>query len=469
MSRIFGADGLGEYSYALNISSYFMTFAMLGFNNYGSKVIAASKHDRSKLEKTYSSVRKLQIITSMFSLMVYLIGVCLLCNSSNRIMFLIQSLWIVDCFLNVNWFFWGLEEVKLTVTRNFIIKIITLSGIFLLIKSKSDLLLYAFILVIGTLCSDLYLLLKTRKYLNGVKTTYMDALQHFVPCLWLFVPIVAITFYQQIDKTMLGVLSTYDQVGYYYNTDKVVNIPLGIIAGFGTVSLPRIVSLIAQKKIDEYIGLVSKSVSLIMFMCSAIVFGLMTISEHFVPLFFGRGFEECIILISVLAFAIYLKSISTIVVNQILIPNNMEKHYVISVFLGAILNCVVNYYLILSYGALGAVAATLLSELLVCVIQIALCRRNIPVFKLIIKNSVYVAVGIVMLIGTKLIVSQLGFNSLFVFTIVDIVIGAFLYIGICLIYWFIAKDELFYPIISNMLLNIKKRMIHPASGIRNGK
>lgn len=206
-----------------------------------------------------------------------------------------------------------------------------------------------------------------------------------------------------------------------------------------------------------------------MFMCSAIVFGLMTISEHFVPLFFGRGFEECIILISVLAFAIYLKSISTIVVNQILIPNNMEKHYVISVFLGAILNCVVNYYLILSYGALGAVAATLLSELLVCVIQIALCRRNIPVFKLIIKNSVYVAVGIVMLIGTKLIVSQLGFNSLFVFTIVDIVIGAFLYIGICLIYWFIAKDELFYPIISNMLSNIKKRMIHPASGIRNGK
>lgn len=248
VSRIFGADGLGEYSYALNISSYFMTFAMLGFNNYGSKVIAASKHDRSKLEKTYSSVRKLQIITSMFSLMVYLIGVCLLCNSSNRIMFLIQSLWIVDCFLNVNWFFWGLEEVKLTVTRNFIIKIITLSGIFLLIKSKSDLLLYAFILVIGTLCSDLYLLLKTRKYLNGVKTTYMDALQHFVPCLWLFVPIVAITFYQQIDKTMLGVLSTYDQVGYYYNTDKVVNIPLGIIAGFGTVSLPRIVSLIAQKR-----------------------------------------------------------------------------------------------------------------------------------------------------------------------------------------------------------------------------
>ena len=113
--------------------------------------------------------------------------------------------------------------------------------------------------------------------------------------MWLFVPIVAITLYQQIDKTMLGILSTYDQVGYYYNADKVVNIPLGIIAGFGTVSLPRIVSLIATKKYDESKKLVAKSISLIMFLCSAIVFGIITIVKHFVPLFFGAGFDDCII------------------------------------------------------------------------------------------------------------------------------------------------------------------------------
>lgn len=61
---MFGANGLGEYSYALNISSYFMTFAMLGFNNYGSKAIAACRHDKSRMEKTYSGIRILQIGTS---------------------------------------------------------------------------------------------------------------------------------------------------------------------------------------------------------------------------------------------------------------------------------------------------------------------------------------------------------------------------------------------------------------------
>ena len=173
-------------------------------------------------------------------------------------------------------------------------------------------------MVIGTVLSDFYLIVLARRYVRNVEVDIKEVQSHLSPCLWLFVPIVAITLYQQIDKTMLGILSTYDQVGYYYNADKVVNIPLGIIAGFGTVSLPRIVSLIATKKYDEYKKLVAKSISLIMFLCSAIVFGIITIVKHFVPLFFGAGFDDCIILISVLSFTIYFKSISTVIVNQVL-------------------------------------------------------------------------------------------------------------------------------------------------------
>lgn len=451
VSRVFGADGLGEYSYALNISSYFMTFAMLGFNNYGSKSIASCGHDKIRMEKIYSGIRKLQMCTSLMAMVVYILGVCLLCDSSNRLMFLIQSLWIVDCFINVNWFFWGIEEVKLTVTRNFLIKIITLIGIFVFVKNKNDLLLYAVIMVIGTVLSDFYLIVLARRYVRNVEVDIKEVQSHLSPCLWLFVPIVAITLYQQIDKTMLGILSTYDQVGYYYNADKVVNIPLGIIAGFGTVSLPRIVSLIVTKKYDEYKKLVAKSISLIMFLCSAIVFGIITIVKHFVPLFFGAGFDDCIILISVLSFTIYFKSISTVIVNQVLIPNDNEKQYVASVFGGAFINTIVNYFLILRYGALGAVTATLLSELIVCLLQILMCKKNISISKLLLHNAYYVFAGIIMCVTTKLIVQKITINSMIVLTAVDIAIGAAIYCGLCMVYWAISKDQLFFPLIRNAL------------------
>lgn len=451
VSRVFGANGLGEYSYALNISSYFMTFAMLGFNNYGSKAIAACRHDKSQMEKTYSGIRKLQIITSLMALIVYTLGVLFLCDGSNRQMFLIQGLWIVDCFININWFFWGIEEVKLTVTRNFVIKIITLVGIFVFVRSKEDLLLYAFIMVIGTLLSDLYLVVLSRKYISTTKVNRKEILSHLSPCLWLFIPIVAITLYQQIDKTMLGILSTYDQVGYYYNADKVVNIPLGIISGFGTVSLPRIVSLISTKKYDEYKKLVAKSMSLIMFLCSAIVFGIITMANHFIPLFFGTEFNDCIILISVLSFAIYLKSISTVIVNQVLIPYDKEKQYVISVFGGAFINIAVNYFLILKYGSLGAVVATLLSETIVCLLQIIMCKKDVPILMLLLHNMYYVFAGITMCIITKAIVQKFAMDSMIVLTAADVMIGAAIYCGLCVVYWFASKDQLFFPFLKNVI------------------
>ena len=40
VSRIFGAENLGVYSYTNTIAQYFVIFAMLGLNNYGNRAVA---------------------------------------------------------------------------------------------------------------------------------------------------------------------------------------------------------------------------------------------------------------------------------------------------------------------------------------------------------------------------------------------------------------------------------------------
>ena len=75
----------------------------------------------------------------------------------------------------------------------------------------------------------------------------------------------------------------------------------------------------------EYKKVVEKSISLVMFMCSAIAFGILAVSQEFVPLFFGREFLPCVSLVSFLTFVIFFKAISTVLVNQILIPNDNEN------------------------------------------------------------------------------------------------------------------------------------------------
>lgn len=456
INRVLGAEQLGTYTYVANIANYFTIFAMLGFNNYGSKMIAATKHNENELAHTFSSIRKLQCLMATVVVAIYLLFISL-CIPEHKSLYFIESLWIINCFIDINWFFWGMEKVKLTVNRNLIIKLITLLGVFIFVRSRNDILIYAFILVIGTILSDIYLISQVKKYVKGTKTTFYEMIAHIKPCIALFIPIVAMSIYQQMDKTMLGVLSTYEQVGYYSSVDKIVNIPLGIITGLGTVSLPRIVSLISENKIMEYKKVVEKSISLVMFMCSAIAFGILAVSQEFVPLFFGREFLPCVSLVSFLTFVIFFKAISTVLVNQILIPNDNEKYYIISVFIGAFINLILNYSLIRKFDAVGAVYATLISELIVCFIQIFICFNYLNTLKIIGKNFQYIILGILMYGLVRKVAVLIKDTSLFQRSILEILLGGTAFLGACVIYWKIKKDSTFYPIIINFLNKLKQK------------
>ena len=411
---------------------------------------------RHALAHTFSSIRKLQCLMATVVVAIYLLFISL-CIPEHKSLYFIESLWIINCFIDINWFFWGMEKVKLTVNRNLIIKLITLLGVFIFVRSRNDILIYAFILVIGTILSDIYLISQVKKYVKGTKTTFYEMIAHIKPCIALFIPIVAMSIYQQMDKTMLGVLSTYEQVGYYSSADKIVNIPLGIITGLGTVSLPRIVSLISENKIMEYKKVVEKSISLVMFMCSAIAFGILAVSQEFVPLFFGREFLPCVSLVSFLTFVIFFKAISTVLVNQILIPNDNEKYYIISVFIGAFINLILNYSLIRKFDAVGAVYATLISELIVCFIQIFICFNYLNTLKIIGKNFQYIILGILMYGLVRKVAVLIKDTSLFQRSILEILLGGTAFLGACVIYWKIKKDSTFYPIIINFLNKLKQK------------
>lgn len=456
INRVLGAEQLGIYTYAANIANYFTIFAMLGFNSYGSKMIAATKHNENELAHTFSSIRKLQCLMATVVVAIYLLFVSL-CVPENKPLYVIESLWIINCFIDINWFFWGLEKVKLTVTRNLIIKLITLLGIFVFVKTRKDILIYAFILVIGTILSDVYLVSQVKKYVKGTRTTLYEMIVHIKPCVVLFIPVVAMSIYQQMDKTMLGLLSTYEQVGYYSSADKIVNIPLGIITGLGMVSLPRIVSLISENKIMEYKKVVQKSISLVMFMCSAIAFGILAVSQEFVPFFFGSEFLPCVSLISFLAFVIFFKAISTVLVNQILIPNDNEKFYIISVFVGAFINLILNYSLIRKFDAVGAVYATLISELIVCFVQIFVCFKYLNVLKMLGQNFQYIILGVLMYASVRGVAEHITNISLLKRNIIEILVGGAFFGGACLGYWIVKKDDTFYPIVIAALNKIKRK------------
>lgn len=247
LSRTLGATSLGVYSFTSSIVSYFSLFAMLGTVNYGTRTIAAVKENKEERSKCFWSIFLFQVIVTFMCLMTYIVYMFWLCKD-NYIIAWIQGITIVCCCFDINWLFFGIENFKITVTRSMIIKVVTVLLILFTVKSTEDLWLYTFIMAMGTLVSQLILWVYVPRYISFCKISLKDIQRHIKPNLVLFIPLLAMSVYHIMDKTMLGLLSSYEQNGFYYNADKLINIPLCIINGVGTVMLPRMTALYHSEK-----------------------------------------------------------------------------------------------------------------------------------------------------------------------------------------------------------------------------
>ena len=178
---------------------------------------------------------------------------------------------------------------------------------------------------------------------------------------------------------MLGNMCIIDEVGYYEQAEKIVNMPLGIITALGTVMLPRISNLVSKGEFDKIFKLIKKSISFIMFLAFPICFGLMAISSDFVPIFLGEKFSKSGELIYYLAPTLLFISFANVLRTQYLIPKEQDKIYVSSVICGALINLVINFVLIPKYQSVGACIGTISAELFVMLYQMIALRKELPI------------------------------------------------------------------------------------------
>lgn len=449
ISRALGAEQLGIYTYVSTTANYFIVIAGLGIASHGTRSIATHKKSIDEESTIYFQIRFIQCIIAFIVAIIYVVFV-LKSVHNYRIIYFIQLLWILNCCFDVGWFFNGIEEFKVTVTRNLIIKAITIIGIFSLVHDKNDTWIYALILSSSTLFSNVLLWGKSKKYIKKIKISKYSAIKQLKPSFLLFLPHAAMTIYQQMDKSMLGSYGMYVQLGYYYNADKIINILIGIISGIGAVSFPRVSSLVSEQKRYEYEIIVKKTIALVMFFCSAIAFGIAAISPELTPILFGEEFKDSASVISALSLVIFFKSLSMVARNQYLLPLGKDIEYMVSVLFGVVINFLLNSLLIKSYGALGAVIATLLTEAIVCLFQLISMDKYIRIRSTVKNSIVYPLLGFSMYCCVRFI-SSFHFENEYIGLVSEMLCGAIVYVLSVYIFWKITNDKLLLPIVERLL------------------
>ena len=447
VSRVLGAENIGIYSYTISIATYFVLFGSLGVALYGQRQIAYEQNKGEKLSKTFWEIVILRFITMAISMIIFYFT--FVNGEQYQVYYKIILLELLANCFDISWFFQGLEEFKKTVTRNIIVKLISVISIFTFVKNSYDLGIYFWIYVLSTLIGNLSLWAYLPKYLRKIKIKQLNIVQHIKSTIGLFIPQIAVQVYTVLDKTMIGaIISDKSEVGYYEQSQKIVKILLTVITSLGTVMLPRIANTFASGEKEKVTNYMKKSFNMVFLLAFPMIFGVIAVSKAFVPVFFGQGYDEVAILMSIISPILLLIGLSNVTGTQYLLPTKRQKEYTISVVCGAIINFIMNACLIWKIGAIGASIGTVIAELSVTLIQMYFVRKDFnlkEIFKLA-KN--YLLSSIVMFIVCVFIGRSI--NSNLVSTIVQVIIGGLTY-GICLL---ILKDTF----IVEMLDRIKNKI-----------
>ena len=449
LARVIGAEGIGIYSYTFAIANYFVIFAKLGIHNYGNRCIASVRDNPNQLNQTFADLYSLHFIISVISILLYIIFIIFFGNSY-RLIFIIQGFYLLAQLLDINWFFFGLEKFKITVTRNSIIKLLTVLAIFIFVKDKNDLSKYVFILAFGTALSESVIWAFVKRYIGFVKPNIKSYKKHIGPMFLFFIPSIAVSVYKMMDKIMLGVMNTTSVVGLYENSEKIISICLGFITALGTVMLPRMTNLVANGKEDESKLLIEKSSKFILLLSYSMMFGIIGVSNIFPVVFWGKEFVDCNYLLIGLAVTLPLTAIANVIRTQYLMPHHKDKEFVLSVCMGAIVNIAFNVVLIPKYAAIGAVISTIIAELIVCIVQLWGARTAVSSTRYILWSIPYFVFGCIMSLTVWALGMWLGAHIATL--LIQIFVGALLYISVCFGYMYIRKEAL----IDNVLKKIHR-------------
>ena len=462
VSRVLGAENIGIYSYTYSVVSYFILFGSLGVALYGKREIAYVQQNVKERTKVFWEILLCRTVTIFIATIAYIIFFMNF-ELEYQTYYIILILEVLAAGVDISWFLQGLEEFKKTVTRNIIVRLLSVTAIFIFVKSAEDLITYTIIYSVGNFLGNLMLWVYLPKFLKGAKINVkeLEARRHILPILMLFVPQITEKIYNMLDKTMIGrLVEDKKEVGFYEQAQKTIRILNTVVASLGIVMVPRMATIFENEGKEKVQETLKKSFGFVFFIGVPLTFGIISILPGFVPMFYGPGYDKVKDLIIVLSPVILLMGIENVVGTQYLIPTKQQKKYTISVAVGLVLNFILNYVFILKWQAIGAAIATVISQAIVDSIQLYQVRQELKLKEMFSSFWKYLIIGIIMFvicIAVGLLFDKFFINNFTEYTgyllriMAQVIVGGITYLGILIL----SKDSLIMPVLNTL----KKRLI----------
>lgn len=371
-TRILGLTNYGKYTFSASIVNYISYIAAAGILRYAIRECAKVRDDRRRLSELINEIFTINVMTTIFAYIV--LAVLLLFWKrlySYAPIILTISLSVLFTTIGTDWINAANEDYLFITFRYIICQAIAVISMFIFVKSRSDVVWYAFVSVLGSLLANIANFIHIQKSLNlHPRVIFKSTIKrHIKPVMYLFASTIATFIYINSDVTMLGIFKTDSIVGLYGVSTKFYTMIKQLINAAFVVVIPRISRSIIQNQ-EKASDKLSEILNITFLITIPVAFGLLMVRKSLILLFSGPEYIQAESSLAILAMSLIPALLANFFINIVLIPLGKEKDVMVATVTSAIINVLLNFILIPMFAEVGAAITTLIAELAMMIMGI---------------------------------------------------------------------------------------------------
>ena len=382
-ARILGAEGYGQFSFALAFASLLMIFSDLGL-----ATIVTREFAREEKKDEWYAILSLKFVLALVTfLLIALLSFFIAPNRDVQLITLVLALFLlVNSILDtVQSFFHARQKMEYAAFFEVLQAFLIFGfGLFALLRFPSPLSLsYAYLL--AALVASLFALLFFHLKIFPLSLKWDFSIwKRFLRMSW---PLALMglfgLLYSYIDSVMLGYLGMLKETGWYSAAQKIVMaglIPMGLIAS----SLYPALSKFSKESKEKLQKAWSYELEIMVVLALPLVVGGFILAPQIIDALYPADFVPAILAFQILIFSAGLIFLYRPLYDAMIVSDQQGKVFWITM-IGALANVVLNLMLIPKYSLYGAAFATVCTQALVLgaiiVFTVKLTPLRFPVAK----------------------------------------------------------------------------------------
>lgn len=407
VTRVLGVENLGLVNFIDSVINYLILLSTLGISITGIRAIAAAPKDRQALSRIFSSLLSLTLIFTAISVAILVVLAFTVPDlmAHRELMWIGASKLIFNSLL-IEWFFKGLEDFKFITLRSLAIKLLYVIAIFAFVRHRNDYPTYytitCFTVVINALVNCTYARKFTRFSFRNIEIK-----PYIKPFLSMGFYLILVSTYSTLNVAILGFATNETQVGYFTTATKLYGIVLALFTAFTGVMLPRMTSLIAEGRTDEFISKVNQSIRLLILFSIPIIIFCEFYATDIISIIAGSGYAGAIVPMQIVMLLVFVVGSEQVFIIQILMPLKKDKELVINNAIAAVFSLVLNALLVSKLQSIGSAVVVVGSETLLMFLSLRIVKKHIqykyPLSFLIKTILSFVPLGVMLYLSNRFI------------------------------------------------------------------